>query len=90
MVCFLVSYCEGLLARFLNVIILLHRKTTHFPASCHVAHSVISAQSFLVGSFNVDYRDGGMAQWLKSFAALAEYPGMVPSTHMAAHKHLEL
>ena len=31
-----------------------------------------------------------MAHWLRPLAALAEDLGVVPSTHTAAHSHLEL
>jgi hypothetical protein len=28
---------------------------------------------------------GELAQWLRALAALPEYPGSVPSTHMSGH-----
>lgn len=30
---------------------------------------------------------GGMAQWLGAHAALAEYLGLIPGTHMVTHNH---
>lgn len=33
---------------------------------------------------------GEMTQWLRALAALPEDPGLIPSTHVAAHNSLEL
>lgn len=38
----------------------------------------------------VEHRSGEMAQDWRALAALAEHPGLVPSTHALAHKHLQL
>jgi hypothetical protein len=31
---------------------------------------------------------GEMAQWLRAFASLTEEPGLIPSAHAMAYKHL--
>ena len=50
-----------------------------------LVHSSENSKIFCYFSFN---GAGEMALWLTALAELAEDPGPVPSTHMAAHNHL--
>ena len=50
---------------------MLHPNETDVLIYLHIKNSVVGA--------------GGMAQWLRALAALAEDPGLVPCIHVVAH-----